>query len=260
MASKEDVLKGEVEKLRLQGFKLWYAILDEHKKLKADLKEKLTKEHGPLPTFNMSYEQWYSKALAVVRQLTPDRVDDFVKCYKDPKRKATNWSTYTISDGLLGIKLMRGQETVVDSAAAIPRMYSQANILDAATGRLSSVLFDMRESVQADIYDTELDAARGLNKAGFIRAAGAMAGVVLEAHLKHVCELHSLKPGKAKPTMSTFYDLLKESQIIDVPKWRFIQSLADVRNLCDHKKEREPKQDEVFEMIDGIGKVLKTVY
>lgn len=260
MASREDVLKEKVTKLTEQGFNLYYAIADANKKLDAKSKAEIEKDGTKIPNFDHSYESWYSEAMAVVKQLTPDRLEDFVKCYKDPKRKATDWATYTISDALIGIRVSRGGETLADASAAITKMLSQAQILQAAAKRLSSVLFDMRESVQADIYDNELDAARGLNRAGFVRAAGAMAGVVLEAHLKHVCDLHDLKPRSAKPTMSSFYELLRDNEVIDVPKWRFIQSLADVRNLCDHKKDRDPTKDEVFEMVDGVGKILKTVF
>lgn len=259
MSNREALLKDAMDALVDRGFKLYYAFADDHRKLDAKDKAELEKE-GTLPNFAINYEKWYSEALAVVKQLTPERLDDFIKCYKDPKRKSTDWLTYTISDALLGLKVTFGMETKADASAALPKMISQALILDAAAKRLSSVLFDMRESVQADIYDSELDAARGLNRAGFTRAAGAMAGVVLEGHLKHVCVLHGLKPRSAKPTMSSFYELLRENDVIDVPKWRFIQSLADVRNLCDHKLDRDPKQDEVFEMVDGVAKVLKTVF
>jgi hypothetical protein len=32
-----------------------------------------------------------------------------------------------------------------------------------------------------------------------------------------------------------------------------------MRNLCGHAGEREPSKDEVLELIDGVGKVTKTV-
>ena len=46
--------------------------------------------------------------------------------------------------------------------------------------------------VQADLFDNELDAAAELNDKGFRRAAGAVAGVVLEEHLETVCEQHNI--------------------------------------------------------------------
>ena len=44
-------------------------------------------------------------------------------------------------------------------------------------------MFDIRQLVQADLFDSELDAADELGKKKFTRAAGALAGVVLERHL-----------------------------------------------------------------------------
>ncbi len=36
--------------------------------------------------------------------------------------------------------------------------------------------------------------------------------------------------------------------------------LADIRNVCDHKKEKEPTEQQVTDLIDGTNKVLKTVF
>jgi hypothetical protein len=43
-------------------------------------------------------------------------------------------------------------------------------------------------------------------------------------------------------------------------RWRFIQHLADITNLCDHNKEREPTEEEVQELIEGVSKVVKTTF
>lgn len=114
--------------------------------------------------------------------------------------------------------------------------------------------------MQADIYDSELSAARDLAKKGFTRGGGAISGVVLERHLGHVCALHNLKSRKKHPSISDYYQLLKDNDIIDTPKWRFIQHLGDLRNLCDHNKDREPTKDDVLELVEGVEKIIKTVY
>ena len=53
---------------------------------------------------------------------------------------------------------------------------------------------------------------------------------------------------------------MKDNEIIDVPTWRFIQHLGDIRNVCDHKKESEPTSDNIDELIKGVEKISKTVY
>jgi hypothetical protein len=47
--------------------------------------------------------------------------------------------------------------------------------------------------------------------------------------------------------------------VIDVPQWRFISLLGDLRNLCSHNKDKEPTEQQVADLVDGTDKVLKTV-
>ena len=65
---------------------------------------------------------------------------------------------------------------------------------------------------------------------------------------------------KHKLLKKLYNDALKEDQVIDIPTWRFIQHLADLRNLCDHKKKREPNTEEIEDLLNGVDKVSKTVF
>ena len=213
-----------------------------------------------LPSFKDRYEHWYSVSMQVVRQLLPDRLSDFVKQYKDEKRKQTDFLTYGVSDYMIGLRRTRGYETVVDGKAAFPKFEQQLNILKSTQARLESSLFDMLEILQADLFDDELDAATELSRKGFLRGAGAVAGVVLERHLGHVCVKHNLRTRKKAPTISDFNQMLKDGDVIDTPTWRFIQLLGDLRNLCDHPKDRDPSKEEVNDLVSGVEKVIKTVF
>ena len=93
-----------------------------------------------------------------------------------------------------------------------------------------------------------------------LRAAGAVAGVVLEKHLAQVCDNHNVSVRKQQPTIGDLNDLLKKSEVMDVPIWRSLQRLGDLRNLCDHNKQREPTEAEVAELIDGVDKTTKTLF
>jgi hypothetical protein len=213
-----------------------------------------------LPRFKYAYERWYSLSLEIVKQLIPDRLNDFVKQYKDEKRKQTDFLTYGISDYMIGLQTTRGGAVLVDGKAAFPKFEQQLNILISAQARIDSVLFDMLEVLQANLFDDELDAAKELSGKGFVRGAGAIAGVVLEKHLGKVCEKHNVSVKKANPTINDLNQPLKDNNAIDTPTWRFIQHLADLRNLCDHNKNREPTQEEVSDLISGVSKITKTVF
>lgn len=262
MESMFQTVKKELKELIRQGDLLYYSMVDAQDKLPEGFKEKLEEKGIELPNFEREYDSWYSEALLVVKQIIPDRLADFVKQYKDEKRKEIDFLTYGIADYLLGLRTTRGggYEVVADQSAAIPKMQNQKSILASAEKRFDSVLFDIQEVIQADIYDSELSAARDLAKKGFVRGGGAIAGVVLEKHLGHICSLHGLTSRKKHPSISDFYQLLKENSIIDTAKWRFIQHLGDIRNLCDHNKEREPMKDDVLELVEGVEKVIKTVF
>lgn len=113
--------------------------------------------------------------------------------------------------------------------------------------------------MQADSFDSEIDAARELLKHKFSRAAGAIAGVILEKHLRQVCDDHNITVSKKSPGIGDLNELLKTNSVIDVPQWRHISLLGDYRNLCDHNKQKEPTVEQVTDLIDGTDKVLKTI-
>ena len=140
------------------------------------------------------------------------------------------------------------------------RYQLQFEILKSVETRFESSLFDIRQMLQADFFDSELDAARELLRSGFTRGAGAVSGVVLEKHLSQVAMNHNISIAKKNPTIADLNDPLKNGGVIDVPIWRQIQRLGDLRNLASHNKEREPKEDEVRELIDGIEKITKTLF
>jgi len=233
---------------------------DELGKLAGDFTKDIENHGLKLPDFSGEYDAWYSAALRTIKQLVPDRFEDFTQLYKNEKRKQIDFLTYSISDYLLGLKTEKYGEVVVDKSAALPKMQMQRSILKSTAACFESSLFEIQAILQADLFDSEIDGARELAKNGFYRASGAVTGVILEKHLRQVCTNHNLPSRKPHPCISDYYQLLKEAQIIDVPKWRFIQHLADIRNLCDHGKDREPTKEDAMELAEGVEKVIKTVF
>ena len=212
-----------------------------------------------LPDFRQNYEAWYSLSLQVIKQVLPDRLSDFKSQYKIEKRKTRNNETYVISDYMIGLDYS-DYGFGISSKYIVNKLKLQRGILKSARARLESVLFNMQEILQADMFDNEIDAAKELAKKGYLRGAGAIAGVVLEQHLSHVCSKHGLKMKKKDPSINDFNDLLKKQDIIETPKWRSIQFLADLRNLCGHDKDHEPTKDDVNKLISGVSEVIKTLF
>lgn len=269
MLTNLDRYKKDVEALLEKGELLHLAM--QHECRIADFETTLENEFGDkskdvlklLPSFADTYQSWYSEVMMVVKQLLPDRLSDFVRHYEKPKpRKNVTYENYRIEDYFQNLAVTRGWEKVkvVGPYAAIPHFRQQLAILKAVKARFESSLFDIHQLVQADVFDSELEAAKELAKNKFIRAAGAVAGVVLERHLAQICDNHGVKVGKKAPGIGDLNDYLKKAAVTEIPQWRFIQHLADLRNLCDHNGKSEPTQDQVDDLIAGVMKVTKTLF
>lgn len=211
-------------------------------------------------SFKSEYNSWYNESIALIKQLMPERLADFKSYYKLEKRKEITRATYTISDYLIGIQISRIGNVIASRSDAINKYEQQFYIVKSLKDRFDSSLYDIKQLLQADVFDSEIDAAKELCKKGFYRAAGAICGVVLEKHLGEVCCQHQIKVTKKHPAINDFNELLKSSNVIEVPVWRNIQRLADIRNMCDHHKSVEPSQDNIEELIAGTDKMLKTVF
>lgn len=102
-----------------------------------------------------------------------------------------------------------------------------------------------------------LKEAQILLSVGHITAAGAIAGVVLERHLKSLCDQQhpplSYGPGDG---ISKVNNLLKGANIYDTAQWRNIQWMADIRNICDHPQATPPGKDNVEDMINKVRNLL----
>lgn len=214
--------------------------------------------------FERSYQRWYTEGRALISQLMPDRLEEFDSFYRgDARRKSIDRTSYTIQDWLTGIRSPEDhldRKLFKDFVIVHNRFQTQLSILDSVAARFESTLFDIKQMAQADLFDSELDAARELAGCGFLRAAGVVAGVVLERHLRQVMDNHKITTRKKRPNISDYNELLKQNGILDVPSWRQIQRLGDVRNICGHDKEREPTEVEVEELIDGVEKYTKTLF
>lgn len=216
-----------------------------------------------IPSFSVKYQSWYSEAVAVVRQLLPDRLEDFCAYYQTPKnREGVTAENYRISDFLSGY---RAKNVITEEVTCGPKNIialfdQQFEIVSAVAQRLQSSLFDIKQLVQADLFDSDLEEAKELLGKGFLRSAGVVAGVVMEKHLAQVCENHAITFGERKPTISDFNNRLKEKDVINALDWSLSKRLGDLRNSCaHHNKGNEVTKEQVTELIDGVAKLIKTL-
>ncbi|MBU1014087.1 MAG: hypothetical protein KKG99_13895 [Bacteroidetes bacterium] len=118
MNDKKSSIKNELIELIQFGRYLYYNEALIEKKLSSKDVEHLKKLEDfilfkkKLITTKTAYHKWYSKSLPTLRQLLPDRVDEFQKLYIIEKRniKEISYLTYTISDYFLGLNITKGWE------------------------------------------------------------------------------------------------------------------------------------------------------
>ena len=188
--------------------------------------------------FQFDYQRWYSKSLKVVETLASDRYAEFRGYYEiDLKRKSLGYGTYVIQDYFKNVIPNTYSYPDFNSRDQVLKcFFNQLTILHSIEERVDSVLADIAGELYAEFQDDEVAAARQLVKVS-ARAAGALAGVLIEGHLQKVAQAHDIKIAKKNPTIADLNDPLKAASVIDVPVWRKISYLADLRNTgCSHKK------------------------
>lgn len=242
--TKRELIHKELKALYQEGAKLAVAFQNKEEK-----------------QFQYDYQLWYTKAIKAVASLATDRHAEFRSYYEiDPKRKSLGYGSYVIQDFLKGVAPSNFQYPDFDTRAQVLTcFFNQLTILNSIGERVDSVLGNIEGELYAELQDSEVAVARQLAKVS-LRAAGALVGVVIEGHLQKVAQAHDLKIPKKNPTIADLNDPLKTASVIDTPAWRKISFLADLRNLCAHKKDAEPTKEQVEDLIQGAEWLTKNVF
>ena len=105
-----------------------------------------------------------------------------------------------------------------------------------------------RSLIQAEVFDSELEQASGLLKAGYKVASAVVAGVVLETSLRGLCDQKGITHGKLDKMNS---DLAKSGAYNKLQQKR-ITALSDIRNSAAHGKQDEFSEQDVDDMIRDV--------
>jgi len=217
--------------------------------------------------FTNAYQDWYTRAIKLVELLGKDRFEEFRNYYLiSPNRIRVDSSTYVIQDYISGFVMPEPTISAVRTGIAFKpdrivksKFASQIGIVKSLFSRIDSVLSDVEGHLFMELQDNELNMASRLIEIN-LRAAGVIAGVVLEKHLQRTAINHEIIIEKKEPTISDLNDPLKKEGVYDIPTWRLIQTLGDIRNLCVHNKEREPTEEEVKRLIKETDSIIKTLF
>ena len=113
-------------------------------------------------------------------------------------------------------------------------------------------LNSIRNLVQAEVFESELEQAQELLDSGYKLASAVIAGVVLETSLRDLCDQEGISHGKLDKMNS---DLAKQGKYNKLQQKR-ITALADIRNSAAHGKPEEFTEPDVQLMIRDIEGIL----
>jgi hypothetical protein len=196
------------------------------------------------------YEQWYSASLVFVEQFIPEKVRDFTFYY---------CRTGNTGDQIFDILQFHdtSHNKRIDKNALlrsfIGKFDRQRHILSTIPGILMVKELGLREILYAVFVEREIDEADYLYSREHYRAAGAIAGVALEQHLRFLCDKYDLDYGK-KDTIEPLVQKLYANKKIERVELTNIQHLASIRDKCDHPS--DITSGEVKELIESVKKIL----
>jgi hypothetical protein len=230
-------------------------LLDQQKRIHKSLDEIVD-----LIEYRTAYQRWDTQSLKMIQNLAPDKYGRFVEFFEsNPNRKLLDDS---IQEYVRTMSVGRGgyPEELPFNPEELARMrfLNHLQVLDELSYLVESVLADVDNHLFAELQDKELEAAKALKRIS-LRAAGTLAGVVLERHLRKVALKHAITISKPETTMRDLNDPLKLGKVYDFATWRKIQQLGDLYNLCSHQRNRDPKPDEVDGLIDGVHSIIQSV-
>ena len=110
----------------------------------------------------------------------------------------------------------------------------------------------IKNLVQAELFDSELDQARELLSSGYKGPAAVVAGVVLETALKDLCDQHSIPNAKLDKMNADIAKLGVYNKL----QQKKITALADIRNSAAHGDWQSFTDTEVSEMIRDVENFL----
>jgi len=200
------------------------------------IEEKLIPQNFPV-----QYRKWYACGKAILEVNGDlDSLKEFVQLY-DLVQK------YVVSEYI--------SEEVQKSM--IDLVERQFIIIEALPSYLDGRTYDIKLTIASKLMGDELKEAHVLFENGFIRAAGALAGVILERHVKLRFDnaRPSIKYGE-KATLGQLIQKAEDFKFYEAATIQKLKYLNVIRISCDHDKNHEPKEIEVQDLIDHTDKFI----
>jgi len=112
-------------------------------------------------------------------------------------------------------------------------------------------LFDVRQLIQAEVFDDFLEQAEHLIGAGYFQPAAVVVGCVLEDGLRKLCDKHGISQPD-KPKLDKMNADLAKQGVYNKLTQKQITAYADLRNKAAHGEWDQFADGDVSQMLAGV--------
>ncbi len=194
----------------------------------------------------LMYQRWYTLASQLVKDYLPERSSEFSTCYATERA----WRSGIMS--CLQFTCLAKDKNLLlkDFMNDFDLQRSILSILpDVAEIKESN----FRKKISTDIARSEIEQAERLLGEGYDRAAGCIAGIALELHLRTLCDVNGISYS-SKATIQPFLEALDKVGKLDKTEKKYMEYLASIRNKCSHPN--DVTKNDVKVLIDGVKKLV----
>ena len=208
---------------------------------------------------NERYQVWYTQTLRLVERVLPERRREFEGYYRSAHESRDQPATIAAILGSPSGPRASGEKREplaglfdpgLEQGTFLHLLGMQLAILAAA---VPTLLPEERRP------DRELQAARRLRSKGRHRAAGVVAGLVLQSHLTNVALRHDLVLSERdSSSLLRLNRALRKAGLCGSARARQIKRLAALSDSCVRRK-RKISRKRVSELLSGVEETLRHV-
>ena len=148
----------------------------------------------------------------------------------------------------------------VEKHLSFSPVFSAQGILKAAKDDFENEqLFDVRQLIEAEMFDDFLEQAEHLLEAGYYQPAAVVAGSVLEDGLRKLCKSKNIEIPE-KPRLDTLNANLAKDGVYSKLVQKRITAIADLRNKAAHGQWDEFTKEDVEEMIPSVRRIMEEYF
>jgi hypothetical protein len=200
------------------------------------------------------YEKWYSSAFLIIQRNLPEREDSFKDCYLKINNFVGPLHTILVTEGTLD--KAEGHHF----SNSFLSLSKQIGMLNSIFDTIEVRKLDIVDIVSAELMSDFIERAKHLLEKGYTREAGNITGVLLEKHLKRMCDKSiPVINYTEKDGLNNLATKLRQANRLSTQQLKEVQWMADIRNQCDHDKKKEPSKDDVLDFINHTSKFIKLV-